>query len=89
MAARVDNVVNHCIALTFSRSRYNFILLFYFCPSSSKWVPGGNTGEVIGGEKRKRPPYLTMPMAQDKFPPNRHSPNVRNRARDSPLPFLL
>ena len=58
------------------------------CPPSSKWVPGGNTGEVKGGEERNWPPYLTMPAAQDKCPSNGHSPNVRNRTRDSPLPFL-
>ena len=38
------------------------------CPPSSKWVPGGNPGEVKGGEERNRPPYLTMPAAQDKCP---------------------
>ena len=59
------------------------------CSPSSKWVPGGNTGEVKGGEKRKWPPYLTMPMAQDKRPSNGHSPNVRNRTRDSPLSVFM
>ena len=58
------------------------------CPPSSKWVPGGNTGEVKGDEERNWPPYLTMPVAQDKCPSNGHSPNVRNRTWDSPLPFL-
>ena len=29
-----------------------------------------------------------MLMAQDKCPSNGHSPNVRNRTWDSPLPFL-
>ena len=38
------------------------------CPPSSKWVPGGNTGGDKGGEERNWPPYLTMPMAQDKYP---------------------
>ena len=58
------------------------------CPPSSKWGPGGNTGEAKGGEERNWPPHLTMPTAQDKCPSNGHSPNVRNRAWDSPLPFL-
>ena len=57
------------------------------CPPSSKWVPGGNTGEAKGGEERNWPPYLTMPAAQDKCPSNGHSPNVRNRTWDSPLPI--
>ena len=57
------------------------------CSPSSKWVPGGNTGEVKGGEERNWPPYLTMPAAQDKCPSNGHTPNVRNRTRDSPLPL--
>ena len=56
------------------------------CPPSSKWVPGGNTGEVKGGEERNWPPYLTIPAAQDKCPSNGHSPNVRNHTGDSPLP---
>ena len=38
------------------------------CPSSSKWVPGGNTGEAKGGEERNWPPYLTMPAAQVSVP---------------------
>ena len=38
------------------------------CSPSSKWVPGGNTREVKGGEERNWPPYLTMPTAQDKCP---------------------
>ena len=59
------------------------------CSPSSKWVPGGNTGEVNGGEERNWPPYLTMPAAEDKCPSNGHSPNVRNRTRDSPLPLPL
>ena len=59
------------------------------CSPSSKWVPGGNTGEVKGGEERNWPPYLTMPAAQDKCPSNGHSPNVRNRTWDSPLPFFI
>ena len=58
------------------------------CPPSSKWVPGGNTGEVKGGEERNWSPYLIMPAAQDKCPSNGHSPNVRSRTWDSPLPFL-
>ena len=58
------------------------------CSPSSKWVPGGNTGEVKGGEERNWPPYLTMPAAQDKCLSNGHSPNVRNRTRDSPLPLI-
>ena len=58
------------------------------CSPSSKWVPGGNTGEVKGGEERNWPPYLTMPAAQDKCLSNGHSPNVRSRTRDSPLPHL-
>ena len=33
------------------------------CSPSSKWAPGGNTGEVKGGEERNWPPYLTMPTA--------------------------
>ena len=57
------------------------------CPPSSKWVPGGNTGEAEGGEERNWPPYLTMPAAQDKCPSNGHSPNVRNRTWGSPLPL--
>ena len=59
------------------------------CSPSSKWVPGGNTGEVKGGEERNWPPYLTMPAAQDKCLSNGHPPppNVRNRTRDSPLPL--
>ena len=36
------------------------------CLPSSTWVPGGNIGEVKGGEERNWPPYLTMPAAQDK-----------------------
>ena len=44
------------------------------CSPSSKWVPGGNTGEVKGGEERNWPPYLTMPMAQDKCHSNGHPP---------------
>ena len=36
------------------------------CPSSSKRVPGGNTGEVKGGEEGNWPPCLTMPPTQDK-----------------------
>ena len=59
------------------------------CPPSSKWVPGGNTREAQGGEERNWPPYLTMPAAQDKCPSNGHSPNVRNRTWDSPLPLPL
>ena len=59
------------------------------CPPSSKWVPGGNTGEAKGGEERNWPPYLTMPAAQDKCPSNGHSPNVRNRTWDSPLPLTV
>ena len=59
------------------------------CPPSSKWVPGGGTGKVKGGEERNWPPYLTMSAAQDKCPSNGHSPNVRNRTWDSPLAFLL
>ena len=55
------------------------------CPSSSKWVPGGNTREVKDGEERNWPPYLTMPVGQDKCLSNGHSPNVRNRIRDSPF----
>ena len=58
------------------------------CSPSSKWVPGGNTGEVKGGEERNWPPYLTMTAAQGKCPSNGHSPNVRNRTWDSPLPFF-
>ena len=56
------------------------------CLPSSKWVHVGNTGEVKGGEERNWPPYLTMPAAQGKCPSNWHSPNVRNRTWDSPLP---
>ena len=44
------------------------------CSPSSKWIPGGNTGEVKGGEERNWPPYLTMPAAQDKYLSNGHSP---------------
>ena len=33
-----------------------------------KWVPGGNTAEVKGGEERNWPLYLTMPTARDKCP---------------------
>ena len=55
------------------------------CPPSSKWVPGGTTGEAKGGEERNWPPYLTMPAAQDKCPSNGHSPNVRNHTWDSPF----
>ena len=44
------------------------------CLPSTKWVPGGNTGEVKGGEERNWPPYLTMPAAQDRCPSNGHSP---------------
>ena len=35
------------------------------CLPSSKWVPGGSSGEVEGGEERNWPPYLIMPTAQD------------------------
>ena len=59
------------------------------CPPSSKWVPGGTTGEVQGGEERNWPPYLTMPTAQDKFPSNGHSLNIRSRTWDSPSPVLV
>ena len=38
------------------------------CSPSSKWVPGGSTREVKGGEERTWPPYLTMPASQDKCP---------------------
>ena len=55
------------------------------CSPSSKWVPGGNTGEVKGGEERNWPPYLTMPATQYKCPSNGHSPNVRDRTWDSSL----
>ena len=58
------------------------------CSPRSKWVPGGNTREVKGGEERNWPPYLTMPVAQDKCPSNGHSPNVRNRTWDSPLLYF-
>ena len=44
------------------------------CSPSSKWVPGGNSGEVKGGEERNWPPYLTMPAAEDKCPSKGHSP---------------
>ena len=57
------------------------------CSPSSKWVPGGNTGEVKGGEERNWLPYHTLPTARDKCPSNGHSPNVRNRTWDSPLPL--
>ena len=57
------------------------------CPPSSKWVPGGNTGEAKGSEERNWPPYLTMPAAQDKCLSNGHSPNVLNRTWDSSLPL--
>ena len=40
-----------------------------YCPPSRKWVPGGNTGEVTGGEERSWPLYLTMQTAQDKCTP--------------------
>ena len=33
------------------------------CPPSSKWVPGGNTGEVTDGEETNWLPYLTVPTA--------------------------
>ena len=59
--------------------------MFARCSPGSKWVPGGNTGEVKGGEERNWLPYLTMPAAQDKCPSNRHSLNVRNCTWDSPL----
>ena len=59
------------------------------CPPSGKWVPGGNTGEVKGGEERNWPPYIIMPTAQDKCPSKGHSPKVRNRTWDSPLLFIL
>ena len=63
--------------------------MFAHCPPSGNWVPGGNTGEVKGGEERNWSPYLTMPADQDKCPSNGHSPNVRNRTWDSPLPLPL
>ena len=47
------------------------------CSRSNKWVPGGNTRGVKGGDQRNWLPYLTMPAAQDKYPSNGHSPNVR------------
>ena len=53
------------------------------CSPSSKCVPGGNTGEVKGGEERNWPPYLTMPAAQDKCPLYKAFTNVRNRTGDS------
>ena len=63
--------------------------MFAHCPPSSKWVPGGNTGKAKGGEERNWPPYLTISAAQDNFPSNGHSPDVRNRIWDAPLPFFL
>ena len=63
--------------------------MFAHCPPSSKWVPCSNTGEVKGGEKKSLPPYFTMPTAQDKCPSNGHSPNVRNRAWNSPFYRLI
>ena len=62
--------------------------MFVHCPPSSKWVPGGNSGEVKGGEERNWPPYLTMLAPQDKCPSNGHSPSVWNHTWDSPLPYL-
>ena len=61
--------------------------MFAHCPPSSKWVPGDNTGEVKGGEERNWPHYLTILAAQDKCPSSGHSPNIGNRAWDSPLPL--
>ena len=57
------------------------------CLPRSNCVPGGNTGEVKGGDERNWPPYLAMPAAQDKCPSNGHSPIIRNRTWDSPLPL--
>ena len=42
--------------------------------TQQQMVPGGNTGEVKGGEERNWPLYLTMPAAQDKCPSNGHPP---------------
>ena len=48
-------------------------------PPSSKVEPGGNTGEVKGGEEMNWPPYLTMPAAQDKcVPPTGTPPTYGN-----------
>ena len=54
---------------------------------SSKWAPGGNTGEVKSDEEMDWPSYLTMPAAEDKCPSNGHFPKVRNRTWDSPPPY--
>ena len=59
------------------------------CSPSSKWVPGGNTGEVKDGEERNWPPYVTMPAAQDRCPSNGHYPSIRNHTWDSPLPRIM
>ena len=83
-------VVLYCIKKVHRKRKKNpriIVGMFAHCPPISKWVPGGNTEEVKGGEERNWPPYLTMPAAQDKCPSNGHSPNVRNRIWDSPLPF--
>ena len=64
----------------FERNPRNIVGMLAHCLPSSKWVPGGN---------RNWPPYITMPAAQDKCPSDGHSPNVRNRAWDSPLPLPL
>ena len=53
-------------------------------PPSSKWVPGGNTGEVKG---RRGKELATLP--HDKCPSNGHSPNVRNRIWEYHLPLVL
>ena len=44
------------------------------CSPSSKWVPGGNTGEIKAARKGTAPPLPHMPMAQDKCPLNKRCP---------------
>ena len=48
------------------------------CSPSSKWVPGGNTGEDKGGEERNWPPYLTCRWLRISVLSHRHSPTYES-----------
>ena len=44
-------------------ARYRIIVgMVSHCPSSCKWVPGGNTGEIKGGEERNWLPLIGVPQ---------------------------
>ena len=56
---------------------------------AANWCLVATLGKLKAARKGTGHPTSTMPMAQDKCHSNRHSPNVRNRTRDSPLPFVI